>query len=152
MAQSLPNRLHRRRIAADFPDRPVDRERPEIIGDVAILRRSAKQDDDHVGEDHIKIELKDRLDQLRSLNKLVEAQRLEQRTLFDLEMIMEVGYCSGIENYSRYLSGRSSGEPPPTMFDYLPDDAIVVVDESHVTIPQQYPTSIIISRSNKVLC
>ncbi len=86
--------------------------------------------------DQIKIELKERLDQLRSLNKLVEAQRLEQRTLFDLEMIMEVGYCSGIENYSRYLSGRLSGEPPPTMFDYLPDDAIVVVDESHVTIPQ----------------
>jgi len=86
--------------------------------------------------DHIKIELKERLDQLRSLNKLVEAQRLEQRTLFDLEMILEVGYCSGIENYSRYLSGREQGDPPPTMFDYLPDDAIVVIDESHVTIPQ----------------
>lgn len=86
--------------------------------------------------DQVKVELKQRLEQLRSLNKLVEAQRLEQRTLFDIEMIMEVGYCSGIENYSRYLSGRSEGEPPPTMFDYLPDDAIVVVDESHVTIPQ----------------
>jgi excinuclease ABC subunit B len=84
----------------------------------------------------IKIELKERLEQLRSLNKLVEAQRLEQRTLFDIEMILEVGYCSGIENYSRYLSGRSQGESPPTMFDYLPDDAIVFVDESHVTIPQ----------------
>ncbi len=84
----------------------------------------------------IKIELKQRLDELRSLNKLVEAQRLEQRTLFDLEMILEVGYCSGIENYSRYLSNRQSGEPPPTMFDYLSDDALVIIDESHVTIPQ----------------
>lgn len=84
----------------------------------------------------IKIELADRLEQLRSLNKLVEAQRLEQRTLFDIEMILEVGYCSGIENYSRYLSGRSEGESPPTMFDYLPPDALVIIDESHVTVPQ----------------
>ncbi len=84
----------------------------------------------------IKIELKERLKQLRSLDKLVEAQRLEQRTLFDIEMILEVGYCSGIENYSRYLSGRTAGESPPTMFDYLPDDALVIVDESHVTVPQ----------------
>ncbi len=84
----------------------------------------------------IKIELKERLEQLRELNKLVEAQRLEQRTLFDIEMILEVGYCSGIENYSRYLSGRASGESPPTMFDYLPDDALVIIDESHVTVPQ----------------
>ena len=86
--------------------------------------------------DLIKPELKDRLERLRDLNKLVEAQRLEQRTLFDIEMIMELGYCSGIENYSRYLSGRQAGEPPPTLLDYLPDDALVVVDESHVTIPQ----------------
>ncbi|MGR9086057.1 MAG: excinuclease ABC subunit UvrB [Gammaproteobacteria bacterium] len=86
--------------------------------------------------DRIKVELKQRLEQLRSLNKLVEAQRLEQRTLFDIEMILEMGYCSGIENYSRYLSGRNAGEPPPTMFDYLPASAIVVIDESHVTIPQ----------------
>lgn len=86
--------------------------------------------------DAIKIELKARLEHLYSLNKLVEAQRLEQRTLFDLEMILEVGYCSGIENYSRYLSGRGPGEPPPTMFDYLPDNALVIIDESHVTIPQ----------------
>ena len=84
----------------------------------------------------IKIELRDRLEQLRAMNKLVEAQCLEQRTLFDMEMILEVGYCSGIENYSRYLSGRALGEPPPTMFDYLPDNALVVIDESHVTIPQ----------------
>jgi len=86
--------------------------------------------------DKIKIELKNRLEQLRSLNKLVEAQRLEQRTFFDIEMILEVGYCSGIENYSRYLSGREDGESPPTMFDYLPKNALVIVDESHVTIPQ----------------
>ncbi|MGI9321094.1 MAG: excinuclease ABC subunit UvrB [Thiogranum sp.] len=84
----------------------------------------------------IKPELKERLERLRDLNKLVEVQRLEQRTLFDIEMIMELGYCSGIENYSRYLSGRQAGEPPPTLLDYLPDDALVVVDESHVTIPQ----------------
>jgi excinuclease ABC subunit B len=84
----------------------------------------------------IKIELTARLAQLRSNNKLVEAQRLEQRTLFDLEMIIEVGYCSGIENYSRYLSGREQGESPPTMFDYLPDNALLIIDESHVTIPQ----------------
>ncbi|MCK4842350.1 MAG: excinuclease ABC subunit UvrB [Methylococcales bacterium] len=86
--------------------------------------------------DQIKIELKQRLEQLRDNNKLVEAQRLEQRTLFDLEMIREVGYCSGIENYSRYLSGREWGESPPTMFDYLPDNALVIIDESHVTVPQ----------------
>ena len=86
--------------------------------------------------DLIKEELKERLQYLRDNDKLVEAQRLEQRTIFDIEMIMELGYCSGIENYSRYLSGRNPGEPPPTLFDYLPDDAILVVDESHVTIPQ----------------
>ena len=86
--------------------------------------------------DEIKIELKERLAILRDLNKLVEAQRLEQRTQFDIEMILELGYCSGIENYSRYLSGRNAGEAPPTLFDYLPDDALLVIDESHVTIPQ----------------
>jgi excinuclease ABC subunit B len=84
----------------------------------------------------IKIELKEHLAVLREQNKLVEAQRLEQRTAFDIEMIMELGYCSGIENYSRHLSGRAAGEPPPTLFDYLPDDALLVIDESHVTIPQ----------------
>ncbi len=86
--------------------------------------------------EQIKIELKERLQQLESLNKLVEAQRLEQRTKFDIEMINEIGYCSGIENYSRYLSGRKAGEPPPTLIDYLPEDAILVIDESHVTVPQ----------------
>ncbi len=86
--------------------------------------------------DLIRQEMRERVAYLREENKLVEAQRLEQRTLFDMEMIMEVGYCSGIENYSRYLSDRKPGEPPPTMFDYLPDDAIVIIDESHVSIPQ----------------
>ena len=86
--------------------------------------------------DLIRDELGDQLHVLRDAGKLVEAQRLEQRTQFDLEMIREVGYCSGIENYSRYLSGREAGEPPPTLFDYLPPDALLVVDESHQTIPQ----------------
>ncbi len=86
--------------------------------------------------DAIREELRLHLKILREENKLVEAQRLEQRTRFDLEMILEVGYCSGIENYSRHLSGRGPGEPPPTLFDYLPDDGIVFVDESHVTLPQ----------------
>ncbi|MGH8292008.1 MAG: excinuclease ABC subunit UvrB [Gammaproteobacteria bacterium] len=86
--------------------------------------------------ENIKKELSIRLAELRQLNKLVEAQRLEQRTRFDLEMMAEVGYCSGIENYSRHLSGRQPGAPPPTLFDYLPPDALLVVDESHVTIPQ----------------
>ncbi|HAI96758.1 MAG: excinuclease ABC subunit B [Cycloclasticus sp.] len=84
----------------------------------------------------IKAELAVRLEQLRSLNKLVEAQRLEERTKFDIEMMREIGYCSGIENYSRYLSGRGDGEAPPTLFDYLPDNALLFIDESHVTVPQ----------------
>jgi excinuclease ABC subunit B len=86
--------------------------------------------------DDIKLELRDRLKQLREANKLVEAQRLEQRVQYDIEMMVEMGYCSGIENYSRYLSGRKAGEPPPTFFDYLPDDALLVIDESHASIPQ----------------
>lgn len=86
--------------------------------------------------DQIKVELKDRLAYLRKHEKLLEAQRLEQRTLFDLEMIKELGYCQGIENYSRYLSGRQEGEAPPCLFDYVPDNAILVIDESHVTVPQ----------------
>ena len=84
----------------------------------------------------IREELVERLEQFRRDNKLVELQRLEQRTRFDLEMMMEIGYCTGIENYSRHLSGRRPGEPPPTLFDYLPHNALLVVDESHVTIPQ----------------
>jgi excinuclease ABC subunit B len=84
----------------------------------------------------IKVDLKLRLIELRALNKLVEAQRLEQRTKFDVEMMMEIGYCSGIENYSRYLSGRAPGEPPPTLMEYFPPNALLIIDESHVTIPQ----------------
>ena len=86
--------------------------------------------------DKIRVELKDRLAQLHEANKLVEEQRLGERTRFDIEMMQELGYCSGIENYSRYLSGREPGEPPPTFIDYLPDNALLVIDESHVTIPQ----------------
>ena len=84
----------------------------------------------------IKVELKERLDQLYKANKLVETQRLQQRTQFDIEMMAEIGFCQGIENYSRHLTGRKPGEPPPTLFDYLPPDSLLVVDESHVTIPQ----------------
>ena len=84
----------------------------------------------------IEEELDVRLKQLKENNKLLEAQRLEQRTRYDVEMIRELGYCTGIENYSRYLSGRDSGQPPPTLFDYLPSNALVVVDESHVGVPQ----------------
>lgn len=91
------------------------------------LQQAAKQ---------IKIELKERLAELHAANKLLEAQRLEQRTLFDLEMMETAGHCAGIENYSRYLTGRAPGEPPPTLFEYLPDDALLIVDESHVTVPQ----------------
>ena len=86
--------------------------------------------------DEISVELKDRLAYLREHHKLLEAQRLEQRTMFDMEMIRELGYCQGIENYSRYLSGRDPGQPPPCLFDYVPDNALLIIDESHVTIPQ----------------
>ena len=86
--------------------------------------------------DLIQIELKERLEQLRSVDKLVEAQRLGERVAYDSEMMRELGYCNGIENYSRYLSGREPGEPPPTLFDYLPDNALMIIDESHVTVPQ----------------
>lgn len=91
------------------------------------LRQAIKQ---------IKIELKLRLDELEKQNKLLEAQRLEQRTVFDIEMMETAGHCAGIENYSRYLTGRAPGFPPPTLFEYLPDDALLIVDESHVTVPQ----------------
>jgi len=86
--------------------------------------------------DKIKIELKERSQYLKENNRLVEDQRILQRTQFDIEMMTELGYCSGIENYSRYLSGRESGEAPPTLFDYLPDDGLLIIDESHVTVPQ----------------
>jgi excinuclease ABC subunit B len=84
----------------------------------------------------IKVELKERLAELKLADKLVEYQRLEQRTQFDIEMLLELGYCNGIENYSRYLSARDAGQPPPTLLDYLPSDSLMVVDESHVTVPQ----------------
>jgi excinuclease ABC subunit B len=90
----------------------------------------------HAAVDEIREELRGRLLELHAANKLVEAQRLQQRTLFDLEMMNEVGYCAGIENYSRYLSGRTAGEPPPCLFDYLPPNSLLVIDESHQTIPQ----------------
>lgn len=86
--------------------------------------------------DQIRVDLRIRLEELHKLNKLVEAQRLEQRTIYDLELMQELGYCQGIENYSRYLSGRNPGEPPPTLFDYLPKEALLFIDESHVTVPQ----------------
>jgi len=86
--------------------------------------------------DKIQDELVVRLEQLRSVDKLVEAQRLGERVRYDTEMMRELGYCNGIENYSRYLSGRAPGEPPPTLFDYLPDNALMVIDESHVSVPQ----------------
>jgi excinuclease ABC subunit B len=84
----------------------------------------------------IKVELRQRLDELIAAGKLVEAQRLEQRTRFDLEMLSELGFCKGIENYTRHLSGAMPGEPPPTLIDYLPADALMIIDESHVTVPQ----------------
>ncbi len=86
--------------------------------------------------DRIEVELKERLTFFRDNDKLVEAQRLEERTRYDLEMMRELGYCNGVENYSRYLSGREEGNAPPTLFDYLPDDALMIIDESHVTISQ----------------
>lgn len=86
--------------------------------------------------EQVKVELQDRLAEFTADHKLLEAQRLQQRTAFDIEMMLELGYCSGIENYSRYLSGRDPGEPPPTLFDYLPPDALLIIDESHVTVPQ----------------
>lgn len=86
--------------------------------------------------EQIKAELKVRQDYLKEHNKLLEEQRISQRTQFDIEMLNELGFCSGIENYSRYLSGRNEGEPPPTLFDYLPHDGLLIIDESHVTVPQ----------------
>jgi excinuclease ABC subunit B len=86
--------------------------------------------------DAIKVELRERIEFFQKAGRLVEAQRIEQRTRFDLEMLAELGFCKGIENYSRHLSGRKAGEPPPTLIDYLPPDALMIIDESHVTIPQ----------------
>lgn len=96
--------------------------------------------------EEIKIELADRRKVLLANNKLLEEQRLSQRTQFDLEMMNELGYCSGIENYSRYLSGRGPGEAPPTLFDYLPADGLLVIDESHVTIPRSAGCTVVTAR------
>jgi excinuclease ABC subunit B len=106
---------------------------------VAIYPKShfvAPRDQTRSAVESIKAELVERRTELESLGKVLEAQRLHQRTMFDLEMMKEIGYCHGIENYSRHLSGRVAGEPPPTLLDYLPDDALLVVDESHQTVPQ----------------
>ena len=84
----------------------------------------------------IQEELKERIQYFRSQNLLIEAQRIEQRTMFDLEMIREIGYCQGVENYSRHLMGREPGSPPPTLLDYFPKDSLFVIDESHVSFPQ----------------
>jgi excinuclease ABC subunit B len=96
----------------------------------------APRDQTRSAVESIKTELIERRTELESLGKVLEAQRLHQRTMFDLEMMKEIGYCHGVENYSRHLSGRAPGEPPPTLLDYLPDDALLVVDESHQTVPQ----------------
>ena len=106
---------------------------------IAIYPRShfvAPRESTKVAVEAIKAELTRRRGELESMGKVLEAQRLHQRTMFDLEMMKEIGYCHGIENYARHLMGRAEGEPPPTLLDYLPDDALVVVDESHQTVPQ----------------
>ena len=106
---------------------------------VAIFPKThfvAPRDQTRSAVESIKAELIQRRTELESLGKVLEAQRLHQRTMFDLEMMKEIGYCHGVENYSRHLSGRAPGEPPPTLLDYLPDDALLVVDESHQTVPQ----------------
>ncbi|HET9270723.1 MAG TPA: excinuclease ABC subunit UvrB [Vicinamibacterales bacterium] len=109
------------------------------IEKVSVFPKShfvASRDRTRLAVEAIKAELVERRGQLESEGKLLEAQRLHQRTMFDLEMMREIGYCHGIENYSRHLTGRAAGEPPPTLFDYLPDDALLIVDESHQTVPQ----------------
>jgi excinuclease ABC subunit B len=109
------------------------------VDKVSVFPKShfvASRDRTRLAVEAIKAELVERRGQLESEGKLLEAQRLHQRTMFDLEMMREIGYCHGIENYSRHLTGRSAGEPPPTLFDYLPDDALLIVDESHQTVPQ----------------
>ena len=90
----------------------------------------------HQAIERIKVDLKQRLEEFRNAGKLLEAERLEQRTNFDLEMLQSTGSCAGIENYSRYLTGRRPGDPPPTLFEYLPKGALLIIDESHVTVPQ----------------
>ena len=108
----------------------------QMAFDVSVAAYPEKHPDSSSVEADIDMLWKERLDWFVSQGKLVEAQRLEQRTRFDLEMILELGYCNGIENYSRYLSGRPPGAPPPTLYDYLPANALLVIDESHVSVPQ----------------
>ena len=109
------------------------------LDEIAVYPKShfvTPRDRTKLAVESIKLELEERRGQLESAGKVLEAQRLHQRTMFDLEMIREIGYCHGIENYARHLSGRAPGEPPPTLLDYLPDDALVIVDESHQSVPQ----------------
>ena len=133
-------------MGARHPRQRVERRRPADAGrlsDPAGRRGPAGLDQVFLAEPEsqeairqIQDDLVRQIDYFREIGKPLEAKRLEERTNFDLEMIRELGYCSGIENYSRYLTGRKPGEPPPTMFEYLPDNALVFVDESHQTIPQ----------------
>ncbi len=118
---------------------PLKGQRLARVGQVAIYPANhyvTPEDQLERAIEGIKEELAERLEFFRSTNRLLEAQRLEQRTLFDIEMLREIGYCHGIENYSRHLTGRKPGEPPPTLMDYLPKDALVIIDESHVAVPQ----------------
>ena len=118
---------------------PLKGQRLARVGQVAIYPAShyvTPEDQLERAIEGIKEELAERLEFFRSQNRLLEAQRLEQRTLFDIEMLREIGYCHGIENYSRHLTGRKPGEPPPTLMDYLLKDALIIIDESHVAVPQ----------------
>ena len=118
---------------------PLKGQRLARVGQVAIYPAShyvTPEDQLERAIEGIKEELAERLEFFRSTNRLLEAQRLEQRTLFDIEMLREIGYCHGIENYSRHLTGRKPGEPPPTLMDYLLKDALIIIDESHVAVPQ----------------
>jgi excinuclease ABC subunit B len=134
--KALPvRRRDRRHLGNRSPDRGENRE-PERDHRLSQQPLRHPATDAATGDPRIKAELKLRLEEFRSEGKLLEAQRLEERTQFDLEMLETTGSCSGIENYSRYLTGRNPGEPPPTLFEYLPENALLIVDESHVTVPQ----------------
>jgi excinuclease ABC subunit B len=129
----------RRRDRDHHRVRPADRQEDRRAAGRARLRQQPLRDAAarrSAGDQPDQGELKERLDWLVANGKLLEAQRLEQRTTFDLEMIEATGSCAGIENYSRYLTGRRPGEPPPTFFEYIPDNALLFIDESHQTVPQ----------------
>ena len=144
----IPNYEHSKGIRIEFFGNEVDRisEFEVITGKVLLDKKTISlfpashfvTSEEHLKEavDRIKKELKDRLEELQDNNKLVEAQRLEQRTNYDIEMMLETGFCSGIENYSRHLGGRKEGETPTTLMDFFPEDYLLIIDESHVTIPQ----------------